>query len=128
MFILALDDPEHSVRVARVVRRLHPQVRILARARNRQHAFKLMDLGIESIVRETLHSSLAVTRQLLEELGLDATTAADRVERFVAFDEQLMQEQHLVYDDESAIIQGAEQSRKDLEALFEAGSSSYRER
>ncbi|MCP5476711.1 MAG: cation:proton antiporter [Rhodanobacteraceae bacterium] len=128
VFILALDDPEHSVRVARVVRRLYPQVRILARARNRQHAFKLMDLGIESIVRETLHSSLAVTRQLLEELGLDATTAADRVERFVAFDEQLMQEQHLVYDDESAIIQGAEQSRKDLEALFEAGSSSYRER
>ncbi len=128
VLILALEDPEHSVRVARVVRRLYPKLRILARARNRQHAFKLMDLGIETVIRETLHSSLVVTRQLLEELGLDAATAADRIERFVAFDEQLMQEQHLVYDDESAIIQGAEQSRKDLEALFEAGSSGYRER
>ena len=44
------------------------------------------------------------------------------------FDEQLLREQHLVYDDESALIQSTAQSRKDLEDLFEAGSSGFRER
>lgn len=127
VLILALEDPEHSVRVARVVRRQYPNVRILARARNRQHAFKLMDLGIEVIVRETLHSSLLLTRRLLREIGLDERTANDRVDRFMAFDEELLQEQHLVYDDESALMQSARQSRKDLVALFEAASNSYRE-
>lgn len=122
VFLLALSNPEHSVRVARAVRKLFPQVRVIARARNRPHAFKLMDLGIEDIERESWHSSLKMTHRVLEELGLDSQTAADRVARFRAFDEQLLQEQHLVYDDESALIQGGHQARKDLEALFEAAS------
>lgn len=127
VFILALDDPEHSVRVARTVRRHYPQLRIIARARNRQHVFKLMDLGIVDIVRETLHSSLAMSQTMLEEIGFDRATAADHIQRFVQFDEQLLREQHLVYDDESALIQGAAQARQDLEALFDAASSSFRE-
>jgi glutathione-regulated potassium-efflux system protein KefB len=123
VLILALDDPEHSLRVARAMRRLYPKVHIIARARNRQHAFKLMDLGVDDIVRETLYSSLLMTRHLLEQIGVDARTAAARVDSFHQFDEQLLREQHLVYDDESALIQSTEQSRKDLLALFEAGSS-----
>ncbi len=123
VFILALEDPEHSLRVARAMRRLYPNVHIIARARNRQHAFKLMDLGVHEIVRETLHSSLLMTRQMLEHIGVDAHTATERVESFHRFDEQLLREQHLVYDDESALIQSTEQSRKDLLALFDAGSS-----
>jgi glutathione-regulated potassium-efflux system protein KefB len=122
VMILALEDPEHSLRVARAMRRLYPKVHIIARARNRQHAFKLMDLGVDDIVRETLHSSLLMTRHLLEHIGVDAQTAAERVESFHQFDAQLLREQHLVYDDESALIQSTEQSRKDLLALFEAGS------
>ncbi len=127
VFILALDDPEHSLRVARVVRRLYPSLRILARARNRQHAFKLMDLGVEQIIRETLQSSLDLTRRTLEGIGFTPADAAERVERFRQFDEQLLVEQHLVYDDESALIQSTEQSRRDLLALFEAGASGMRQ-
>jgi glutathione-regulated potassium-efflux system protein KefB len=126
VFVLAIDDAEHSTRVARAVRRLYPQLKIIARARNRQHAFKLMDLGIDTIIRETLYSSLLMTQKLLEELGLDERTAADRVERFRAFDEELLREQHLVYDDESALIQSNDQARRDLVALFEAADDGLR--
>jgi len=122
VFLLSLSNPEHSVRVARTVRKLFPHVHVIARARNRPHVYKLMDLGITHIERETWHSSLKMTHRVLEELGLDSQTAADRIARFRAFDEQLLEEQHLVYDDESALIQGSKQARKDLEALFEANS------
>jgi 1,4-dihydroxy-6-naphthoate synthase len=42
---------------------------------------KLMDLGVEHVVRETFHSSLVLTRRTLEGLGLDPETAAARVDR-----------------------------------------------
>jgi glutathione-regulated potassium-efflux system protein KefB len=32
----------------------------------------------------------------------------------------MLREQHLVYDDEAALIASSEQARKDLEKLFEA--------
>jgi glutathione-regulated potassium-efflux system protein KefB len=120
LFVLAIDDPELSVRTARVVRRMHPQLKLMARARNRQHAFKLMDLGIDAVVRETLHSSLELTREVLEGLGMDESTARARVERFREHDERMLREQYLIHDDESALIQSAAESRAELARLFEA--------
>ena len=58
IFVLTTDDAEANVRTARLLRRQFPHLKVLARARNRQHAFKLMDLGVDEVVRETLHSSL----------------------------------------------------------------------
>jgi glutathione-regulated potassium-efflux system protein KefB len=80
VFVLATDDPEANLRTARIVRRLHPHLKIVARARNRQHAFRLMDLNVEDVVRETLHSSLEMSRLVLEGLGVNAAVAAERVE------------------------------------------------
>ena len=88
--------------------------------RNRPHAHKLMDLGIDDAVRETLHSVLLVTHKVLEELGFSSEIAADRVARFRTLDENSLKEQFLFHDDEQALIQSAAQSRKELAALFGA--------
>ena len=119
-FVLTTDDPDTSVRTARLLRRLYPNLKIFARARNRQHAFKLMDLGVHSIIRETYFSSLELGQQVLEALGLPPEAAAERRARFQAHDERLLREQHLVYDDEAAMIASSQQAREDLERLFEA--------
>ena len=47
--MLAIDDVEASVRTAELARRHFPRLRILARARNRQHAFRLMEAGVSEI-------------------------------------------------------------------------------
>jgi glutathione-regulated potassium-efflux system protein KefB len=120
VFVLTTDDPETSIRTARLLKRLYPHLKIFARARNRQHAFKLMDLGVESIVRETFHSSLEMSEQVLQALGLPPEVAAERRERFRIHDERMLREQHLVYDDEAALIASSQQARSDLEQLFEA--------
>jgi hypothetical protein len=52
VFVLAIDDVEASLRTAELVRRHFPHVQIVARARNRFHASRLMDLGIERQIRE----------------------------------------------------------------------------
>jgi glutathione-regulated potassium-efflux system protein KefB len=119
VFVLTTDDPETTVRTARLLRRVYPHLRVLARARNRQHAFKLMDLGVE-IIRETFHSSLVMGQRTMEALGVPHDVAYERRERFREHDEAMLREQHLVYDDEAALIASSQQAFKDLETLFEA--------
>ena len=123
IFVLATDDPEANVRTARIVKRLYPHLRIYARARNRQHAFRLMDLSVDGVVRETFDGSLELTRQVLQALGLPAEVAADRIARFRAHDEDLLRTQHLVYDDESAMMQSARDALVELQHIFEADAA-----
>jgi glutathione-regulated potassium-efflux system protein KefB len=120
VFILATDNPESSLRVARVVRRLYPHLKIIARARNRQHVWRLMDLGVEDPVRETLYSSLKMTRKALEALGLTPEEAVAEVERFRRKDAELMKIQYLVYDDDAKLQQTTREAIADLNKLFEA--------
>ena len=120
VFVLATDDPEANLRIARLVRRQYPHLKIIARARNRQHVFRLMDLGVEEPVRETFSSSLKMTRKTLEALGLSSELAADRVERFRQHDMKLLKAQYLVYDDETRLVQTSREALNDLMHLFDA--------
>jgi glutathione-regulated potassium-efflux system protein KefB len=128
VFVLATEDPEASLRTARIVSRLYPHLRIIARARNRQHVFRLMDMGVGDPVRETFHSSLKMSRKTLEALGLSHELAVDRVERFRRYDEDLLKKQSLVYDDEAKLIQSTLDALVDLEHLFEADAEPGAER
>ena len=128
VFVLATDDPEANLHTARLVRRQYPHLKIVARARNRQHVFRLMDLGVDEPVRETFHSSLKMTRKTLEALGLSHELAADRVERFRRHDEDLLKKQALVYDDETKLMQSTRDALVDLQRLFEADAEPSAER
>lgn len=119
IFVLATEDPDTNVRTARLLKRHFPHLKVFARARNRQHVFKLMDLNIEDIVRDTFFSSLEMARHVFEALGYDKATAADYVQRFRDHDERVLANQYPVYDDEAALLQSAKESRADLEHLFQ---------
>ena len=124
VFVLATEDPEVNIRTARIVKRLYPHMKIVARARNRQHAFRLMDLNLDTVVRETLHSSLEMARTVLEDLGLPKEIAGRQVEKFRDHDANVLKTQYLVYDDEAALIQSSKDAFDDLERLFEADRAS----
>jgi glutathione-regulated potassium-efflux system protein KefB len=119
LFINAIDNAESNVRVTRVVRRLYPQMRIFARAHDRRHAWQLMDLGAD-VTRETFASGLEMARDVLVALGMSEEQAAQRVQKFRQHDEALLATQHLIYDDEVALLESAKQARSELEQLFEA--------
>ncbi|MFT3790232.1 MAG: monovalent cation:proton antiporter-2 (CPA2) family protein [Rudaea sp.] len=120
IFVLTTDDPELNIRTARIVKRLYPHIKIIARARNRQHVWRLMDLNIDGIVRDTFYSSLAMAKGVLIDLGIAPEIAKARIDIFRKRDEQLLRDQHLVYDDEAALRQTAQEALADLDRLFEA--------
>lgn len=128
VMVLTTDDPEVNLRTAQLVKKQYPHLKIVARARNRQHAFRLLDMGVEDPVRETFHSSLKMTRQTLEALGFSYDKAVDRVERFRRYDEELIRKQALVYDDEAKLVQSARDALVDLQRLFEADAQPSAER
>ena len=121
-FVIAVDDTETNIKATRLIRRMYPKALIFSRARNRQHAWRLMDLGAEAF-RETFGSSIELGEQVLVAVGLSPETAAEHVRRFRAHDEKLLRAQHLVYDDDAAVVQTARDARTDLEKLFEADVS-----
>lgn len=118
-FVIATNDPDTNIKTAELVKRLYPHLKIIARARNRQHVHKLTDLGADS-VRETFYSSLEMTRRTLIGLGLTEVQAQTRIRRFQHHDQVVLREQHLVYDDAAKVIQSNQEARAELERLFEA--------
>ncbi len=122
-FVLAIDDVEASLRTAETVARHFPNLRIYARARNRAHAYKLMELGVTVIRRETLLSSLDMARELLEALGLPAYEAEKTVQTFRRHDEQRLQAHFDMRDDEDRMAELAKEWARELEELFEQDST-----
>jgi glutathione-regulated potassium-efflux system ancillary protein KefC/glutathione-regulated potassium-efflux system protein KefB len=123
LFVLAIDDVEASVKTARVVRKNFPQLEILARARNRVHYFRLRDLGVKSIYRETFPASLEAAHHALLRLGFSVSGAQHAVTLFKAHDEAQLEAQYAVHHDESELVQTAQQAAMQLRELFEADMS-----
>lgn len=118
-FVIATDDPDINIKTAELVHRLYPHIKIIARARNRQHVHRLVDQGAQA-VRETYYSSLEITRRTLVGLGLSQSQADARISRFKRHDEQVLQAQHAIYDDEVKVMQTAQEARAELARLFES--------
>jgi voltage-gated potassium channel Kch len=119
IIVIALADPAEALKVVELVQAEFPHLRIFARARNRRHAHVLMDLKVETVVRETFFSSLRLTELVLGGLGLKAEDARHTVQVFREHDEKALVEQHSYYQDEKQLIQTAEQAAIELRELFE---------
>jgi monovalent cation:proton antiporter-2 (CPA2) family protein len=119
LLVVALENMEESIAVIDMVRRTFPNLKILARARNRRHAHLLMDRGIEMFVRETFHSSLRMGELALEALGVSEQDARRAVKVFEDYDERQLQVTHSFYEDEGQVIQSTKQAAAELAGLFE---------
>ncbi len=120
IFILAIDDVDASLKTAELVREQFPSLRIFARARNRQHAFALKEIGVRYVIRETYVSSLEMAATILESLGESATNAKAIVRKFRQHDEATFDAQYAVKDDETKFLATSREAASQLEHLFEA--------
>lgn len=117
-FVLAIDDIEASMRTAEYVKAHYPDLPMFARARNRTHAHRLLDLGITAIQRETFLSSLELTRQLLTGLGYSERVAARAIQTFKAHDERRLIEDYKHASDIEKLLEKARSDTVRLEKLF----------
>jgi glutathione-regulated potassium-efflux system protein KefB len=118
-FVLAIDDVEASMRTAELVRSRYPDLPIYARARNRAHAHRLLDLGVTYMQRATFLSALDVTKQLLKGLGTTDREAERITHTFRAHDERRLTEDYKLASDIDKLRERARSDLATLEKLFE---------
>jgi monovalent cation:proton antiporter-2 (CPA2) family protein len=123
ILVLAIDDVESSVTAATHIRAHFPQLRIFARARNRHHAYRLMDLGIQVLRRETFLSAADMGREVLENLGVGKEQARALTARFVEHDERRLHEHHSLHNDEQKLRALAKEAARELEEMFARDAS-----
>jgi glutathione-regulated potassium-efflux system ancillary protein KefC len=118
VLVLAIDDVEQSLEVARLAREHFPQLEIVARARNVTHYNGLRKLGITRVEREVLDASLMSGRQVLELMGWQPHAARNQALRFRAHSIDLIEQMLPHMGDEQKLIAVAKQGRQQLEALW----------
>lgn len=69
MMVIAIDNRETSVEMVKYIKHTYPHVKILARAFDRGHGYRLKYVGADYTVSETYHSALEMGAQALRESG-----------------------------------------------------------
>ena len=126
--VLAIGDIDASMQVAELIRSQYPTLPILARARGRHHAHRLLRLGVHRLVRETLHSSLVLTQELLRRLCMPRVEAERAVETFRIHDEATLLRQLSVFGDEQKLIQTTQEAARELQSLYAADAEQRRKK
>lgn len=119
LLVVAVDDVEASLRIVELARAHFPNLRVFARARNRFHAYRLLDMGVEDVCRETFLSSLETARGVLIGLGIPDSVADETARVFRDHDERLMRRSAKHHEDMEKLIELAREGRAELARLFE---------
>ena len=119
LLVISISRVETSLAIAASVRQHFPKLRIFAVANDRNHALRLMDLGITDVIRRAYFSSLEMGRRLLVAAGESEEQARHAIETFRAHDEATLLRQQTVFRDEQELIQSARDAARELEQLFE---------
>ena len=92
VLVVAIDDKASTNTLVAYARKTHPDLHIIARARDRVHVYELYDAGANDIVREMFDSSLRAGRYALENLGLSEFEASELEQAFYQHDRHTLRE------------------------------------
>ncbi len=92
VLVVALDGKAQALALVTYARKARPDLHIVARARDRVHAYQLNAAGANDVVREMFDSSLRAGRYVLENLGLSEFEAHEAEMTFYHKDREMLRE------------------------------------
>ncbi|MBD0776358.1 cation:proton antiporter [Maribacter sp. ANRC-HE7] len=129
ILICAIDNPDVTREVAKLVKTKYPHVELMIRAQNRFDAYGLLNMGIENIYRESLETSLTLAKDVLSKMGFRKYTLNRQVKNFIKYDEETLRRLAKEPKDEKNYIfkarQELEQQEKYLNEDFKRGIVEY---
>ncbi|MCF4099641.1 monovalent cation:proton antiporter-2 (CPA2) family protein [Maritalea mediterranea] len=120
ILIIAIHNPNTVTEIAAMVKKHFPHITILARARDRNHAHELMDVGVKHFVRDTFHSGLQLGIKALVALGYEEHRAYRLAKTFARHDIKMLHEAYEIKDDMEAIIGHARTAKELLAQVMES--------
>lgn len=119
MLIICVDDEQACLTIARHAREHFPHLSVYARARNRHHAWRLRELEVEVVVRETFAASLEMSHEVLMGLGYPSASASEVVRTFREFDTRLFEESYQYRNDNDQLLQSDRAAMEEFYRLFQ---------
>jgi monovalent cation:proton antiporter-2 (CPA2) family protein len=123
VLVVALDDPDRILGLVETARKHFPHLKVLSRAISRTHAYELLEVGLDSVYRETLDSSLRIGFDILRELGMPGFEALRRTRRFRVHDELALRELSGKRGDTKTYMHLVRRQSEALERVLAADSS-----
>jgi CPA2 family monovalent cation:H+ antiporter-2 len=96
--VIAIDDPEKALRMVRHVSRRYPEVRIVARARDRHHVYALHAAGADETVREVFDGAVRAGEHVLAALGYEDAEIERATAAFFEHDRRMLAELAELWD------------------------------
>ena len=120
LLVVAVDEPDKALEIVDTANKHFPQLKILARALDRRHAYELMRTDVDGIRRETFGSALDMGVDALKSLGQPAARAERAGDLFRAHDEQSMQSLFELWGDDKSYGVAVRQRMEDLARVLQA--------
>jgi monovalent cation:proton antiporter-2 (CPA2) family protein len=120
LLVIAIDDKKKVVEMIHIARMHFPNLKILARAYDRTHAYELIHAGADYICRETFGSALAMGEEALKLLGLSEARAQRMGASFDKHDTEGMHKLSEVWGDDHEYGMRIRQNLEDLEVVLRA--------
>ena len=79
LFVVTVDDVSAAEAMVRAFHKLRPEVPIIARARDHEHAQRLIDAGAKEVIPDAVESGLQMAGRTLLEFGYNDETIRDRL-------------------------------------------------
>jgi len=114
VLVVAVDDPEQSLKIVALAHKHFPQLAVVARARDLTHWNALRDLGVTNVQRELFESSLLSARSVLELMGLPPAEAQDITQRFRTHNIALADRMYPHHKDRAKMVAVAREGRNQL--------------
>lgn len=119
LLIITIGDVEKAKALVTLAAKHFPHLTIAANAADRSSAYKLMDLGVAHIRRETVGSALELGQDALKLLGFNPYEAHRLMRIFKKHDEEMMPELYkMLREDEAGYISMYQKHNTDLEELI----------
>lgn len=118
VLVVALVNIEASLEIVRLVKNHFPHITLIVRARDRAHAYRLAELGVENPIREIYESSLSAAMRTLNEIGYTDGQSQRAIDIFREHDQSLLHEAIAISKDPKELALLVKQSRKELKDLF----------
>ncbi|MCP8900083.1 monovalent cation:proton antiporter-2 (CPA2) family protein [Gilvimarinus xylanilyticus] len=127
LLIVAVDEPERAMRIVDTAQRSFPHLKILVRAIDRSHAYKLIAANVTGLRRETFHSALKLGVDALKELGL-STEAAERAgQLFETHDENSLRKLARVWGDDKSYGRAIRKNLDELRRVLQEDAQKRRD-
>ena len=120
LLVIAIDDHDKCKDIVLLCQKHYPHLKLFARARGRIQAHEFNKMGVDVFIRDTFHSALVLSEQVMTELGTHPYVAHRAIRTFKKFDEQHVRDLIKVERDTKDYVFVVQKNKAELEQVLRA--------